>query len=81
MDTHTHTHYVTFRLAVSAVLVFLFPEHFGQDDLVLLIQFLGFFSLRPRRHLGQSGVASPVVGPVKETQSFIPREVSEISTY
>lgn len=43
----------TFCLAVSAVLVVVFSQQFRQNGLMLLIQFLGFFSLRPRRHLAK----------------------------
>lgn len=41
----------TFSLAVSAVLVVRLPQQLGQDGLVLLILFLGFFPLRPGRHV------------------------------
>ncbi|TNN65414.1 hypothetical protein EYF80_024354 [Liparis tanakae] len=39
--------------AVGAVLVVCLPQQFRQNDLMLLIQFLGFFSLRPRRHFAK----------------------------
>lgn len=41
----------TFRLAVGAVLVVFLPQHFGQDGLVLLIEFLGLLPLRAGRHV------------------------------
>lgn len=40
----------TFSLTVGAVFVVLLPEHFGQNGLMLLIQFLSLFPLRARRH-------------------------------
>lgn len=40
----------TFCLAVGAVLVVFLSEHFGQDGLVLLVEFLGLLSLRAGRH-------------------------------
>lgn len=40
----------TFRLAVGAVLVVFLSQHFGQDGLVLLVQFLGLLPLRACRH-------------------------------
>lgn len=42
---------LTFRLAVSAVFVVVLSQQFGQDGLMLLIQFLGFFSFRASRHV------------------------------
>lgn len=44
---------LTFSFTVSTVLVILFSQQFGQNGLMLLIQFLGFFSLRPRRHVAK----------------------------
>lgn len=41
----------TFRLAVGAVLVVFLSQHFGQDGLVLLVEFLGLLSLRAGRHV------------------------------
>lgn len=41
----------TFRLAVGAVLVVFLSQHFGQDGLVLLVEFLGLLSLRTGRHI------------------------------
>lgn len=56
----------TFRLAVSAVLVVVLPQQFGQDGLMLLILFLGFFSFRTRRHVAEFQRIIPVsAGPLK----------------
>lgn len=41
----------TFRLAVGAVLVVVLSQHFGQDGLVLLVEFLSLLSLRAGRHI------------------------------
>lgn len=41
----------TFRLAVGAVLVVFLSQHFGQDGLVLLVEFLGLLPLRAGRHI------------------------------
>lgn len=41
----------TFGLTVGTVFIIFFPQHFGQNGLMLLVLFLSFFSLRPRRHL------------------------------
>lgn len=59
----------TFRLAVSAVLVVVLPQQFGQDGLMLLILFLGFFSFRTRRHVAEFQRIIPVsAGPLQNTQ-------------
>lgn len=75
--THTHRHTpltyrctaegLTFRLTVGTVLVVVLPQQFRQDGLMLLVQFLGFFSLRPRCHLAKSLGCSPAcVEPIKK---------------
>lgn len=51
---------LTFRLAVSAVLVGVLSQQFRQDGLMLLILFLSFFSFRARRHVAKFQKVIPV---------------------
>lgn len=52
----------TFGLAVGAVLVVLFPQQLGQDELVLLVQLLRLLPARARRHRGGVDAGSSRAG-------------------